>query len=99
MLECKPGVSVRSLNTIGGWTSPVELLGRGHCDLLFVRREAGWKRCGGEGLMGSWIWPLPMVAERVIEPVPEEVWDNRDRDRRCFWEPRQIPGARDLQTV
>ena len=46
MLECKPGVSVRSLNPIGGWTSPVDLLGGGHCDLLFVgggRLEVLWR--------------------------------------------------------
>ena len=98
MPECKPGVSVWSLNTIGGWTSPVELLRRGPCDLLFVQ-GAGVELCGGEGLTGSWIWPRPMVAEGVIEPVPEGVWVNRGRDRRCFLGPRQIPGAGVLQTV
>jgi len=58
MFECKPGVSVRSLNTIGGWTSPVELLGRGHCDLLFVRGgwlEALWRG----GFDGELDWAAP----------------------------------------
>jgi len=36
-VECKLDVIARSLDAIGGWTSPVELPERGLCDLLFAR--------------------------------------------------------------